>query len=197
MGGARERCLGRRDVADVGVDADVGDVVIEPRRAGRDRGRGRRHRLERLVVHHDALGRILGGGDALGHHHHHLLADVAHPVGRQQHLRRVAVLGAVAVLQRDIGRRLHRERGVRHGVKAVGCNVGAGQHRQHAGHGARRRRVDRDDARVRVRRAHEHRIGLTRQAQIIAVAAGAAEQAQVFLASERFSDRCGHGAAGS
>ena len=28
-------CLGRLDVADVGIDADVGDIVVEPRRAGR------------------------------------------------------------------------------------------------------------------------------------------------------------------
>ena len=30
MRGARERRLGRLDVADIGVDADIADVVVEP-----------------------------------------------------------------------------------------------------------------------------------------------------------------------
>ena len=61
MRGARERRLGRRDVADVGVDADVGRLIVEPRRARlRPRPACRDHRLERLVVDDDQLGGVLG-----------------------------------------------------------------------------------------------------------------------------------------
>ena len=69
--------------AHVGVDADIGDVVVKLGSRRFDGFGGHGDRLERLVVDDDPLGRVLGGGDGLGDHHDHLLSDVSHPVGRQ------------------------------------------------------------------------------------------------------------------
>jgi hypothetical protein len=192
-GGARERRLRASDVAHVGIDADVGGLVVEPRRIGRDRGGGGDHRRQRPVVDRNAFGGVARRGHAFGHHHGDLLPDIAHAVGGKERLRRVAVRGSVAVGQRDVGRRLHRDRHVRHVLEPVGRHVGAGQHGEHARHGARRRRVNAGDARMRVRGAHEHRIGLSGQVDVVAVAAAAGEQAPVFLAVQRLADDLRHG----
>src|SRR6185369_17895439 len=55
-----------------------------------------------------------------------------------------------------------------------------------------RRGVDAADARVRMRRAQDRRIGLARQADVVAVTAVAAHQPQVFLAAKRLSDGLRH-----
>ena len=94
---ARERGVGGFDIAHVGVNADIGAMVIEPRRAGLHGGWRRGDRIERLVFDRDVLGRVLRLRERLCHHHHDLLADVAHPVGRQQLLGRDAPLRSVAI----------------------------------------------------------------------------------------------------
>ena len=81
MGRARECRFGRLDVADIGIDTDIGSVIVKLDVRLR-RARCFRHCLKRFVIHPDLLGGILGGGDALRHHHDDLLADVADPVGR-------------------------------------------------------------------------------------------------------------------
>ena len=70
----------------------------------------------------------------------------------------------------------------------------AGEHREHARHGARLRRIDRADARVRVRRAHHGRVGLAGKIEIVAVAAASSDEPQIFLAANRVSDTCVHDA---
>ena len=47
---ASERRVGRLGVADLGVDHDIGQIVVEPRRIRRDRGLGVGHRRQRLVI---------------------------------------------------------------------------------------------------------------------------------------------------
>ena len=42
--------------------------------------------------------------------------------------------------------------------------------------------------RMRVRRAHHHRVGLARQAHVVGVAASAGDEAQVLLAPHRLAD---------
>ncbi len=195
VGGLRKGRGGRGGIAHVGVDADVGDLVVEPRCAGLRRGRGRGHRLQRLVVDRHPLGGVLGGRQSLRHHHHDGVADEADAVGRQDRMRRHAVRGAVAVLERDVGGRSERRRMVRDRLEPVGDRVGPGEHRQHAGQRARRLRVDRADAGMRVRRAQHDRAGLAGQRKIVAVGAAAGEETHVLLAGQRLSDRYGHGRA--
>ena len=83
VGGAREGCVGRLGVADLGVDHDVGQVVVEPRRVFLDRRRRVGHRRQRLVVDDHLLGGVFGLGDCLGDDEGDRGADVADAVGRQ------------------------------------------------------------------------------------------------------------------
>jgi hypothetical protein len=66
----------------------------------------------------------------------------------------------------------------------VGGEIVAGQHGQHAGLGQRRRRVDSLDRGVRVRRAHEIGVGLSRDIDVVGVAALAGDIANIFLATD-------------
>ena len=74
------------------------------------------------------------------------------------------------------------------GFSAVGGGIRAGEHRDHARRGARRRDVDAPDPRVRVGRAHEARVRLAGQVDVVAVAAVADEQARVVLAEDRLAE---------
>ena len=96
-------------------------------------------------------------------------------------------------MQHDVGRRAGGGE-VRNAREPVGQRVLAGQHREHAGHGARRGDVDRADQRVGMRRAHRGAIGLARQIDVVAVIAAAGDEACVFLAAYRLSDACVHDA---
>ena len=85
-------------------------------------------------------------------------------------------------------------------AEAVGREIGAGEHREHAGRAERRGGVDAADARVRVGRAHHHRVGLARQVHVVGVAAEPLDQARVLeardgLAHREFldGDRVAHG----
>ena len=81
------------------------------------------------------------------------------------------------------------------GLQAVGQAVRAGEHAEHARHRLGRGGVDADDARVRMRRAHHRRVGLAVDAEIVAEAALAGQQALVLLAADRMADG-GEGGAG-
>ncbi len=70
----------------------------------------------------------------------------------------------------------------------VGRKIGAGQHRDHAGHRLAAVDVDLLDLGVRMRRAHEHRAGLARPADVVGVLALAGDEAEVFLATHRRAD---------
>ena len=83
-----------------------------------------------------------------------------------------------------IGR--HRTVGER--PDAVGHGVRAGEHREHAGGGARGRRLDAPDVGVRVGRADEARVDLAGDVDVVAVAAVAHEQTRVVLAKDRLAD---------
>jgi hypothetical protein len=47
--------------------------------------------------------------------------------------------------------------------------------------------------RVRMRRAHDRAVGLSRQIEIVALTAEAGEEARILLAPYRVSDACPHG----
>jgi len=140
-----------------------------------------------FVVHHDGLGGIerlrLGFGD----HHRHRLADMTGPVGRQQRVRADEHGAAARRVQ------LHVELGLRHWIvrerrKLVGDAIGAGEHAEHAGHFLGRCRIDLDDARMRMRRAHHRRIGLPIEVEIVGKTTAPGDEPLVFLARQRLAD---------
>ena len=141
-----------------------------------------------LVVDDD---KRLGGIERLrlgfGDHHGDRLADVAHLVGGQQQMRADEDLAAAGRGQLHVVARL-RQRVVADGAEAVGGAIGAGEDAEHAGHRQRRRLVDRNDARVRVRRAHHRRVRLTGKTEIVGEAALPGDEPRVFVARHGLAD---------
>ena len=174
-------------VADFDIDAQIaGCGVPQQRRCGRDRLGGARHRRQRLIGDVDQFRGVLGGGDALGDHESDRFADIAGFVGWQREVggrdRREA-----AGSRLHIGRR--RERGiVRDRPEPVGDIVGPGQHCERTGCGECCSPVDRDEARMRVWRAHEHRVRHPAQCDVVGKAASAGQQPKIFLAPHRLPD---------
>ena len=117
---------------------------------------------------------------------------MAHAIGREDVVWCDGHRRAVAVVQHDIGRSAGSGE-VGNGCEAVGRRVRAGQKCEHPGHGACRFGVDCANPRVRMRRAHDRAVGLSRQIEIVAVAAEAGKEARILLAPYRVSDACLHG----
>ena len=173
--GARERGLGRFAIADLGVEADVGARFVEQRAARRvapqrpcrqpqaaPRSRPRRARRASLAA-----------ATASRDHDRDRLADVAHLVDRERVMRRDEHRRAVRVLERNVGG-MRRERPMRDRLHAVGEQVAAGQHGDHAGQ--LRAPASMSIARMRACACGErtmHRIGLARQVDVVAEAAAA------------------------
>ena len=111
------------------------------------------HRRQFLVFHLHQLGGVQRLGGGFRHHHGDRIADVHRRLGERR-AERDHHLGAAAA---DDGRV------ARDAANAGRLDVLAREHRQHALGGARGVRLHRDDAGVRVRRAHEGGIGLVRQ----------------------------------
>src|SRR5215470_8797360 len=70
----------------------------------------------------------------------------------------------------------------------VGGKLGPGEHREHAGRGRGFRRIDALESRVRVRRAHEIGVSLSRPADVVGVVAFAGDETLVLLAAHRGAD---------
>ena len=105
MGRSFERRRGRRGVADLGVDADVGgSLVPQPRGVRRRRGEGIGHRRQRLEIHAHALGGVLGRADAVGDHDGNGLAGKARLVVGEHAVAREELVGRIALAERDVGR---------------------------------------------------------------------------------------------
>ena len=102
---------------------------------------------QRLVLDRDQLGRVLRLVQGLGDDEGDRIADIAHPLLRQQRLRADKGRRAVLLAARD--QRPQR-------AEAAPLELGAGQHREHPGRGARLLGVDRDDPGMRMRRAQRH-----------------------------------------
>jgi predicted Ser/Thr protein kinase len=73
-------------------------------------------------------------------------------------------------------------------AEAILAALNAVEDGEHARHGARRRVIDTEDARVRVRRAHHCRIDLSRHAEVVGIAAVAGGKPKVLLSGKRFAD---------
>ena len=76
------------------------------------------------------------------------------------------------------------QRVVRDGGQPVGEAVGAAEDAEHARHRLGARRIDAEDARVRMGRAHHRRVGLAVEVEIVAEAAAAGDEPLVLLAHD-------------
>jgi len=142
-------------------------------RGGCGRVRGDRDCRERLIFDVNPLGCVLCDLKRLGDDHRHRLAT-------KRALS--AAAGSAARLKIAEPSRFERETsggsprtGGGNGREALCKIVSAGEHGEHAGHRDRRGRVDRHDARVRVRRAHHHGVGLPGKIEVVAEAPLAGE----------------------
>src|SRR5215472_4614709 len=105
VSGFFERSVDGRGVAGFSVDHDILDVVVEPWRAGRERGICVGHRGQHVVVDDDAFGSVLRRGKRLGDDESDGGADMTNAVGGQYVMRRYRYRRAVAVVEDDIRRR--------------------------------------------------------------------------------------------
>ena len=174
---SRTTCAARANAAAVAASSPTsisrhrlpGAVSHSSGAAGRHRVGGPRHRRQRLICRSSTVPPRPWPGDALGDHESDRLADIAGLVGRHR------VVGGrdrreAAGSRLHIGRR--RERGiVRDRPEPVGDIVGPGQHRERTGRGECCCPVDRDDPRMRMRRAHEHRVRHPAQCDVVGKAA--------------------------
>ncbi len=79
------------------------------------------------------------------------------------------------------------------GSCGIGPSLSAAQsapvkHAEHARHRFRRRGIDRDNARMRMRRTHHHRISLAVETEIVGETPLAGDQPRIFLARHRLAD---------
>src|SRR5690348_2591226 len=102
---------------------------------------------------------------------------------------------AIAVMQDDV-RRCSRRGEMGDRVEPVGSSILAGQYRNHAGHCARRRRIDAADQGMCVWRPQRGGIDLSGKIEIVTVTAATGEEAQVLLATYRVPDASLHGLMG-
>ena len=165
--GLGERAVGRRLVAGLPgrareVVALAGLVVADQRRVGVERLARVDDRRQRVVLDVDqrerVVGRVLVGRD----HERDLLALEADLVAGEHGLR-------------VVGDRRHPREPER--LEVLGGDDGGD-----VGMRERRRRVDREDARVRVRAAQDRAVDHPRQLDVVEVGARAADEARVLLA---------------
>ena len=180
MGGRPERRAHRGLVATRRAEADVARRrCMKLRRARHLRGARVGHRSKRLVVHYDPLGCIRRLQQRTGDDRDHRLTDVTNRVAGERKARRLRHGRAVA--RANDPERTHR----RH---AVGCHVGAGEHRDHAGHCHRRGRIDPPDAGMRVRRADEHTVQRAGQFDVRHEAPKPQQESSILDPSQRRTD---------
>ena len=135
-------------------------VPVRHRHAGAARVE---HRVERLVVHLDELGGVLGERTRLGEHGSHQLARIAHLAGRQHGMAVARDLAALEALDGQIAGSALEVRGGDHGDHALQAVGGA--------HGT--------DPRVRERAAHERDVRRSVRVDVVQVARCAAQDALV------------------
>jgi hypothetical protein len=76
----------------------------------------------------------------------------------------------------------------RHILDARRGQIGPGKDSEHTGHAVRLRDIDRIDRAMRISAADHHRKGLSREIEIVAVAALAAQQHRVLVTWYRLTD---------
>ncbi len=162
---------------DVGGEIRL-EIVVHPRRPGRERRLELAHGIERLEVDLDQGHRILGQVAALGDHQRDRFADVPHLLLRERHLSTLVKDGAVDRRRRD------QERP----GSPVVAEIGRGVDRDDARQRQRASGVDRADPRMRVRAAEKGRVEQPRQLDIVDEERPPGEQAGVFIARRARAD---------
>ena len=186
-GGGESRFRSFR-VAEEPIDAGiVRDVVPEERsvRLGRRGGIG--YGMERLVFDDNPFRRIGRGGGRFADRGGDDVADEPDPAVRDHRQLRAASGRAVRVFENQI----HEpgDQGIAGDrPDAVGGEIGGGQHVDGARRRLRRRDVDPPDTGMGVRRAQHRGVGLPVEADVVGVAAPAAQEAHVLLPKNRLSD---------
>ena len=174
----------------------VADFVHEASIAGRLRPHDRRGLIRRPFGFGDGgdgipsdlqcLGRILGLFKRVGEDSGHRIAGKLRALAGERPIRRFVVGRAVRRLA------LHL---VGEGAEVADLRALAGQDEMHARARGRCLRVDREDARGRMRRAHHKQAAMAGWRQVAGIAAQTAEEAGIFGAGKRFADKAiGHGA---
>ena len=138
----------------------------------------------RRVVDLDQLRPIASLLERLRDDHRHGVADVTHPVRRQDGVGRHERLAAIAVLQGT---------DERHVAKALGNDVGTGQDAKYARRLDGRLGIDTLDGRVRVRRAQDIGVSLAIGVDIIDIASGPGEEALILFPRGRLANTEFHG----
>ena len=178
-----ERSVGGVLVADLPVDTHVvGDVVEHRGRSRLQRVEHADHGRQDIVFDRHGLGGIARLGQGFGDDERDGITDVTDLALGQRRMRRL--LGCRTALA-------HHRPGARQTADAGGLEVFTGEHVDHAGHRQSSRLVDRDDMRMGVRRADEHRGGHVRQLDVGDVIAAPHQEAHVFLALHRGADTGG------
>ena len=104
MGGSCKRLRRCFGVADLGIDHDVRQVIVEARGTELNRGQGGHHRRQWLILYDHLFGSIFCRRRRLGDDEGNGRADVARAIGREDVVWRDGHRRAVAVVQHDIGR---------------------------------------------------------------------------------------------
>ena len=150
-------------------------VAFDERRARHDGARQIHDHRQRLVADLDRLDGILRLGRTGGDHRGDRFADVPHNVDGERMSRRCRRRRAVGTA--EIGRQCQR-------IHAGAHELLAGDDGEHAGQRGRGRRVDRDDAGVRVRRAQDCEVQFPGGVDVIGKTPLANEEGLVFDATD-------------
>ena len=150
------------------VDGDIaGRLRPELRRAGRHRRTHINGCGKLLVLDHDPLGRILCCEQGLRHYERHGLAHMHHALARERrperYMERLAALAG-------------KRRAARHVADAGLLHVRGSEYREHARRSARGLDIELADARVRMRRAHEHADALAGEGSVVHEAPAPAQE---------------------
>ena len=187
-----ERRIGCRTVAELSIDAEVGRPVL-PDERGALLGRlaGRRHRRQDLVIDLDPFGCV--------ERRHQVSAITAATASPTKRALSVASSG-IGVARRAEPSRLLSGTSTRPGMWAPVGIVPMPSASRSAPvststtprRGPCRRRVDAFDARMGVRRAHDHRMKLPREHHVAGIVAGALDQAVILFSLHRLTNAsCG------
>ena len=180
MGRGVEEGVGLRLVADRPVEDAVLRHLVEDQGlaevvGGGEVGAGG----QRVVVHQDGLGGVLGGTEAFRHHEGHRIADMADLAAGEQEAGGIGGAGAVAVLQAA---------GMGQGAEPVRRQILRRVDGEHAGHGAGIGGVDGEDRRMGVRAAQQVAGRGAGDGEVVGVAALALQQARVLDATQGLAE---------
>ena len=174
MGGPPENLVDAAGVEPAAEAEIVGDCASGPVGTRLPRGVHVDNRRQLLELHHDRLSGVLSLGARIGDHRDHRLAGPEHLLERQGQLR--SRFHALEVIERAAP-----------GLAQL-RQIGPRRDEPHAGHGARLRDIDQDDAGMGIGAAQEGSVQHARQHEVGDVAAPSRQQALGVGARDRAAD---------